>query len=198
MWLGDGLGESTVDTLTIEESSNPSTPGIDSPERHQVDDVITVMRLLARDTHFTELPYVYCIAGEDVEEIAKVVRIRNGWKVLETILRLSYWERIWIVQENVLSPSATMVLGSISISWIHFSVASKALMKHSTTCCQSESLTMLAETSVIIALFSSVVSSFETVRTHKNYNLPPMNLGDLLPHFLVEKRLIQKIKCTQS
>jgi hypothetical protein len=168
---------------TIEEGPNTSTPCIDSPERRQVDDAITAMRLLARDTYFTELPYVYRIAGEDVEEIAKVARIRNGWKVLETILRLPYWERIWIVQENVLPPSATVVLGSISISWIHFSVASRPLMRHSTTYYQSESLTILAETSIIIALFNGVVSSFETVRTYKNHNLPPLNLGDLLSRF---------------
>jgi hypothetical protein len=91
MWLGDSLGESMFDTLTIEEGSNASTPGIESPERRQVDDAFTVLRLLARDTHFTELPYVYRVAGEDAEEITKAARIRNGWKVLETILKLPYW-----------------------------------------------------------------------------------------------------------
>jgi hypothetical protein len=97
IWLGDGVGRNTVDTFTIEEGANPSTPGIDTPERSQVYDAFIVIRLLATDSHFNHRPFFHRFEGSGATETPAAARFRKAWKVLESIMKLPYWNWIWIV-----------------------------------------------------------------------------------------------------
>jgi hypothetical protein len=187
MWLEDSVGGNTVDTFTIEEGAKPSAAGISTPERSQVYDAFIVIHLLAVDSHFNDRPFFYQFKGSRATETPAAARFRKAWKVLGSIMKLPYWDRIWIVQENILPPSATVVLGSITISWFHFSKASKALMKHSTTCCHFELAKILPETASTFTLFNRIVSGMDQLRKFKELNLPPLDLAHLLPLFFHRK-----------
>ncbi|KAL5312834.1 hypothetical protein ACEPPN_019260 [Leptodophora sp. 'Broadleaf-Isolate-01'] len=184
MWLGDGLGENPVDTLTIEEDSYSSTPGAGSPERREMYDVYILIILLGRDTHFDALPY---IQHDTDGEIPKVARFRKAWEALGAMMQLPYWSRIWTVQENILPPDATVVLGSIGMRWHYFSEASNALMKHSTTCCSSRMTQLLAETTNTTTLFNRIVSGLDQLRNFKYHDLPPPSPEALLHRFFDRK-----------
>jgi hypothetical protein len=135
------------------------------------------------DFHFNQRPFFHQFtSGTPAFE-----RFRKAWTVLDAILKVPYWDRIWIVQENILPPSATVVLGSISMAWYHFSDAAKVLMKHWMTCCHFETTKMLAETVNTITLFNRVVLGLDQLREFKQHDDPPPDLQDLLPRFFSRK-----------
>ncbi|KIM94387.1 hypothetical protein OIDMADRAFT_136327 [Oidiodendron maius Zn] len=110
MWLGDGIPGRPNDSLTIDEGS------------YKLIDYFAI-----------QPPIFHLITGGGMnggETPAVVRRFRKGWRILGQIVDLPYWRRVWIVQENILPPLATVVLGSISIPWKAFSSAIDSFKWH--------------------------------------------------------------------
>ncbi len=91
--------------------------------------------------------------------------VGTWYKCLRTLLSIvsqPWWERIWIVQEAVLSPNATLNIGRHQVRLEPFLAASKNYAAHSEACCkiwigpwagQEEiSLPLLAKTRMVTAL----------------------------------------------
>jgi hypothetical protein len=94
-----------------------------------------IIYLLSLDQHFTDLP---CFEKHNQKLIDSTAYFTGGFRALDSIYLAAYWSRMWVVQEPILPPSATMITCSYSLSWDVFAKAHKYLGKHQTGCCYLE------------------------------------------------------------
>jgi hypothetical protein len=105
--------------------------------------------------------------GKHVQEISCFKVINNSLVVpsdhaldlqgLTLIATLPYWDRAWIVQEKILAPKATAILGSCSLPWITFTTAAQEYLKHTTGCCRLLQDTLPFSTrTLLLSLFSKI------------------------------------------
>lgn len=60
--------------------------------------------------------------------------------MLYSITRLEWWNRVWVVQEMLLSTTAILVLGQRHIPWETVFQAAKYFIRHAAKCCNLESV----------------------------------------------------------
>ena len=91
---------------------------------------------LTSGCHMNELP---CFVWDDDDKMLKLSgkRFQAAFKALVDLLSLPWWTRIWVVQEAVLPPKATVVLGSLHAQWDMLAAASNFFELHLATCCST-------------------------------------------------------------
>ncbi|CAF9912789.1 MAG: hypothetical protein HETSPECPRED_001201 [Heterodermia speciosa] len=94
------------------------------------------LHLLSVDEHWTDKP-LFIADGEGRYHIAENYVL--AWQATLKLLQLSWWSRVWVVQELALSRSATLVLGSVSAPWELISKFCHSYRKHLPpgACCHS-------------------------------------------------------------
>jgi hypothetical protein len=102
-----------------------------------VGNAFAVLHLLATDDHFTEMD-IFINAGQRGERRDLQQRYKQSLRSLHEIMKQPYWNRIWVIQEAILPPAATVVCGSISVPWQLFVAASYHYTSHSTSCCHAQ------------------------------------------------------------
>ena len=70
-----------------------------------------LLNILSDDKHTHELPCFTMMANS---MLGVAERYERAFDALQRITKMPYWRRIWVVQEIVLPPLATVVWGSIS------------------------------------------------------------------------------------
>lgn len=191
MWLGDGLEEYPInDKLTIEEGETLSSTGSSQRERREIYLAFLIVKQLGSNygtKHTQELPCITLLNRDRAisnQNQRAVRRFKKGWEILGTIMELPYWSRIWTVQESILPPIATVVLGSLSIGWSHFYYAYDALEQP--ICCY-DVVRMIDKSLLALTKFMTTIQPLNTLRTHKNLRLKTLELHNLLPTFFSRK-----------
>ncbi|KAK5676412.1 hypothetical protein LTS10_011225 [Elasticomyces elasticus] len=123
VWLGDSLSEKDIDDITPrvldngkevdwlgETARDLSKWSALSESESETLAAFEILHLLSLDGHWTEKPvFVADEAGR--YHIAEDMRL--AWEATLKLLRLSWWTRIWVVQELVLAKKAILVVGSV-------------------------------------------------------------------------------------
>jgi hypothetical protein len=89
---------------------------------------------------------------------------------LSLIVRFGWWERMWVVQETLLSPDAYVVIGKAMLPWKTVFRAAVNFVTHATTCCQDIKSTKPQERYAIyieknMKTITQVILSFQRVPT---------------------------------
>jgi hypothetical protein len=71
----------------------------------------------------------------DISLFRKVMYWRNVSKALSQIMLQDWWKRIWVVQEAILAPHATIIYGRFRCPWGIFASAAKSFRQHRLMCC---------------------------------------------------------------
>ncbi|KAK4445261.1 heterokaryon incompatibility protein-domain-containing protein [Podospora aff. communis PSN243] len=112
LWLGG-----------FEEDLTPPDRGLHRTStipRHKAERAYSVIRMLARGSHLPE-----CFKDTDSTNDAD-----DGYDALECLLDLSWWSRIWTVQEAVLPPETTVVCGKLWLPFAALAQANANIRKH--------------------------------------------------------------------
>ena len=116
----------------------PQLPSADkatiSPDE-RVLGALDIIRHLLQNKHFYQMPF-----WRYTEEAATNVCFVDTWyKCLRTLLSIisqPWWERVWVVQEAVLSPKATLNIGRHQVALSSFFPATRSYFIH-TKCCRN-------------------------------------------------------------
>jgi hypothetical protein len=82
------------------------------------------LHMMARDAH-----------PADILWLQDFCYLRNILKVLSAMLRRTWWDRTWTVQEIGLAPTADVVFGSLVVPWDILTAAAANIIKHRSSCC---------------------------------------------------------------
>ena len=116
----------------------PQLPSADkatiSPDE-RVLGALDIIRHLLQNKHFYQMPF-----WRYTEEAAANVCFVGTWyKCLRTLLSIvsqPWWERVWVIQEAVLSPNALLNIGRHQVLLSCFFPAVKNYHAHNRTCCR--------------------------------------------------------------
>ncbi|KUI63103.1 Heterokaryon incompatibility protein 6, OR allele [Cytospora mali] len=115
-----GLGSVTADAQENEdEDSGSKISYIDAVNAF---DFIRRIAEAGDDDHF--------VFDEDSSEAGAIQATQDSCNALWTLMGLSWWHRIWTVQEAVLPRRAIIPCDSLKLDWSTFVMASKAIRKH--------------------------------------------------------------------
>ena len=127
IWLGDSISkeesvhepspgavEDGKDIKWISENIGQifEQPNLPATHENEALRAFGILFLLSVDEHWTAKP-VFATCNEGRYHVAE--RYAGPWQATLKLLRLSWWTRIWVVQELVLAKNATLVVGSTSV-----------------------------------------------------------------------------------
>jgi hypothetical protein len=84
------------------------------------------IRLLAKGVHLSDIPFLHSQSYRE-----------NVFKELQHIMDSPWWNRIWVIQELVLAPRATIFIGHLQAPWEMLAHAAKNCEFHQMDCCRS-------------------------------------------------------------
>ena len=113
---------------------------------------------------------------------------RNVSGTLSQIMRQDWWTRIWVVQEAVLAPQATIIYGRFRCPWEIFASAARWFRLHRLTCCGEFLDGFQPQDTEILRNFSKAVLGIEGAR-HLWRDEQPTTLLPLLWRFRSRKSL---------
>ncbi|KAF8849133.1 hypothetical protein BDZ45DRAFT_810221 [Acephala macrosclerotiorum] len=126
LWLGD-YRTNSLDIRTVEDGIRTE------PESWTRDDTMfkafNMINELAAEKHFHEL---LCYHKNNERRPFD----RGALEGFMALVSSSWWNRLWVVQEYVLSPQAIVICGSLSAPMQMFSAAMENAAKHGGGCCQ--------------------------------------------------------------
>ncbi|KAI1866277.1 uncharacterized protein JN550_007665 [Neoarthrinium moseri] len=177
MWLGERKGEEPKgDRQTLKEGHDQlrkfleagdftrDPDGVDL-DNYEVLLAFSMFYILSSDRHVNELP---CF----VERRASLWDVsdcfNSGFREFYSIVSLAYWTRIWIVQEIVLPPSATVVYGSMNCPWDVIAQAGMLFENHANSCCLEQCTNFSGEVKDVISAFSFKARTLEMIRMHRS------------------------------
>src|SRR2546421_250093 len=141
---------------------------------------------LAAFCFITQLSY-----GQHMCDIA-LFKNAMYWKcvsaALSQIMRQDWWTRIWVVQEAVLAPRATIIYGRFRYPWEKFASAARWFRRHRLTCCSEFLDSFPPKDTEIPRTFSRIVLRIEGAR-HLWRDEQPTTLLPLLHRFRLMKSL---------
>jgi len=133
------------------------------------------IRLLAEGKHLREIPFLW---DQRCRE--------NVFRAISSMMQSPWWSRIWVIQELVLAPQASIFYGHLTAPWSMVANAAENYERHRSTCCRNI-LAFLPRPEVdTIAHFSRTVLDFDQVRHHWNQD-SQSNLLQLLWQFRSRK-----------
>ena len=177
MWLGETeRRDPSSDRQTLEEGHDQlrrfleagnftRNYGDGDPDNYAVLVAFAIFYILSSDRHVNELP---CFAehGASLWEVSD--SFAAGFKEFHNLMNLAYWTRIWIVQEIILPPSATVVFGSINCPWDVVAQAGMIFENHANSCCLEVCSNFSAELKEVISTFSFKIRALEMIRLHRS------------------------------
>jgi hypothetical protein len=95
-------------------------------------EAFALLHTLSDDKHMHELS---CFTIKVDSTLGVAEGYKGAFDALQRITKMPYWRRIWVVQEIVLPPLATVVWGSISAPWKLFVDVAMNFEKHIPGCC---------------------------------------------------------------
>jgi hypothetical protein len=130
-WLGDGGGE---DHLTIEEGISIFEPYFEGGDfSEKAESKLCLSHQETRDIVQSFAILYLAAQGKHLSELAKSYRTEN--QMLQSILQAPYWDRVWVVQEMVFPPLATVYFGPVGTRLEILFEASNQFRIHEKTCC---------------------------------------------------------------
>jgi Heterokaryon incompatibility protein (HET) len=141
---------------------------------------------LAAFCFITQLSYGHHV--HDMPLFKNVKYWRNVLGALGQIMRKDWWTRIWVVQEAVLAPQATIIYGRFKCPWEIFASAARCFRQHRLTCCSEYPDGFQRPDTEIPRNFSRVVLGIEGAR-HMWRDKQPITLLPLLWRFRSRKSL---------
>lgn len=57
--------------------------------------------------------------------------------VFDGFIRVSWWHRIWVIQEGTLPPAVTVMCDSVTAPWFIFAMVVEGYRRHAETCCSN-------------------------------------------------------------
>ena len=95
---------------------------------------LEILLLLDEDKHFYQMPFFKITSAAEID-LATVWY--DALRTLSVIMTRPWWTRVWIVQEAVLPPKATVHISKLEVPLSQFRNAAHNLDKHRTGCCSS-------------------------------------------------------------
>lgn len=129
------------------------------------------IRLLAKGVHLSDIPFLHSQSYRE-----------NVFKALQHIMDSPWWNRIWVIQELVLAPRATIFIGHLQAPWEMLARAAKNCELHQMDCCRSIIGFLPRKEVDILGQFSRTVLDFDEVR-HRWDRGSQTNLLQLLWQF---------------
>jgi len=123
-------------------------------------EAFALLHTLSDDKHMHELP-CFTIKADSMLGVAE--EYKRAFDALQRITKRPYWRRIWVVQEIVLPPLATVVWGSMSAPWKIFVDATMNFEKHIDGCCLEHNNSPRLYFGTLKA-FNSVITTIESTR----------------------------------
>lgn len=149
----------------------------------------TLVYILSGNKHIRDWPFLVHNPDKDAWEITET--FKNAIKGMEKLVSLAYWTRIWIMQEAILPPRATVVYGSFAAPWNMFAQSSKLYEFHggSQMCCRNDFMKMDAYAfDLIVTKLYFVVSPIVRFRQYRNEGTSGnQSLFSLLQAFFLAK-----------
>ena len=177
IWEGDGR-----DSDKLVEYFQADLGGVygvllnDCPEMADVYSAFVFLRLILDGAHLYDLAF-FQRSGEYI--LQSTTKWEQAIRGLEIITKSPWWNRIWVLQETVLPPRATIHFGNITIPWKTIAQATKKLTHHYTFCCSSHLTTRPFREEEILTLFGSVIHPIELLRNGRADGMR-MSLSQLL------------------
>lgn len=147
-------------------------------------DVFCLIRLLAQGDHLTKIPLF------DQERRASVDAAweRGLCEALRMLTICAWWNRIWVVQEIVVSRNATVLFGSMVAPWNMFVAASVDYVRHASSCCAKVVTAVPPEYTKVISHFCRINASIHDMQSRyggRNAQYSGNRLLQLLRQFRV-------------
>jgi hypothetical protein len=174
MWLGDGSVDG--DKRSIEEGEDQILKFLDSgevpledanslnSEHSDLFDASGIISMLSSNKHIKDLP---CFTNDTGSVYTVAHRFMKGFDVIQRIMSSPYWNRIWVVQEIILPPTATIAFRSFTVPWNIVSKARSSMGYHFNTCCQQEYFNLSEPWKRILSRFSFNAGKIEETRFHR-------------------------------
>ena len=161
LWLGDyeSPAGSPRQTLTIEEAETQSWEEISAEQTSMQDKGFAAMNTvheLSINKHLSATSFFEEIVKSD--ERNDLHHLRSFGSIFD----LTWWTRIWTIQEAVLPLMATVLYGSFAVKWEVFETAEKCAYQHATTCCHYTFIPSMAGIENFIFEFTNTVRRFGT------------------------------------
>lgn len=134
--------EELIRELKITESPKPlQRAGKHGDDPIDVEGAFEVMELMAAHKHLYEMPF-FTVPSKGIPRPGTAFELSRSWAKtvysLENILRRSWWQRIWTVQEAILPEKATLHVGPHSAPFSTFMLGAHNWHEHMWThCCSS-------------------------------------------------------------
>jgi len=119
-------------------------------------DALCFIQCLAENTH----SHLYNDPG-----VRLYLYQRRVIRALKVIMECAWWDRIWVVQETILPPKATVIFGSAVAPWLMFVEAAINYDRHAHGCCSRVLRTLSKQQLDVLSLFSRKVIDLFEVRT---------------------------------
>ncbi|KIW03347.1 uncharacterized protein PV09_05556 [Verruconis gallopava] len=126
---------------------------------------LDIIRQLESGDHLRDMA---CFQVVEDKTITVSPTYMTGLATLRQIMTLPYWERIWIVQENILPKRGTVVLGSCSAPWTSFANAAAMWTKHVWHCCRQLADSLPLEAKDILLDFTKKLAPLMTIARSTN------------------------------
>ncbi|TID21403.1 HET-domain-containing protein [Venturia nashicola] len=116
----------------IEDAEDMSNRhAVDNPEQWRAESAaasaVEIIRQLGSGKHYHEMA---CFQVLENSKLSVASSYTQGFEAIKLISRLPYWERAWVLQENILPTEAIAYLGSYSMPWKSFKNVAEQWNKH--------------------------------------------------------------------
>lgn len=102
-------------------------------------DPFSLVRHFAKDRHLYDLPCFRRHPDQEHFAFHRDLDFEANWNLFMDAIQKSWWTRFWCVQESLLPPAATVVLGSWRVPWKTIKVCENNYKRHLATCCTTSS-----------------------------------------------------------
>lgn len=107
-------------------------------------------------------------AWAELSDTPNIYELSEG---LRQLSRLSWWTRMWTVQEIVVPKRVAMLYGSAIAPWEMFASAAASYVSHSSSCCSKFIPEFLSDHSKVLSRFCIMVSDIENMRRQWNLGI---------------------------
>ena len=134
-WYGDARDGEKIKVCFREDRADDQVSFDLAPKPSDMFIAFVFIQMMASDTHLYDLPFF-----EGAKDSNPSFQITHRWeqlmRALQHLTALPWWNRVWILQETVLSARALVRFGNLVLSWSTVTAAGDNLARHYNTCCE--------------------------------------------------------------
>ena len=135
VWHGDARDAVMVGTCFREDGADHQVLPVPAPALGEIFVAFVFLGIMTSDTHLYDLPFF-----KDAKDSNSSFSITNQWRqlirALQRLTNVPWWNRIWILQEAVLSTHALVHFGNLVLPWELITQGCDNLARHYNTCCE--------------------------------------------------------------